>query len=1263
MQIMTITMNTIQIHIIVCVGIFYGMYNSFAQNIGGIINHYTEVKDIDPRCWRKIIVKSSSGFSVGDKVFIIQMQGVLMDTSNTSLYGTVTNYNNVGNSEFGRITGIARDTISLYSSLTQSYSMAGKVQLIRVPEYDNATITSELNCKAWDGTTGGVLVLYARGTVTMKADINVSGMGYRRGVAVSSSNFPSYYVSDYKTHGNLPGYSSARGEGISGQGDMPFLNGRGSAASGGGGGGNHNTGGAGGSNGGCGGNGSYGWVSTNYSGDNKTAQSLGGKTIDYTVHRTLLGGGGGAGHSNQNDLGHGGNGGGIVIVVATSLINTGSYSISADGFAGKESIVDGGGGGGAGGTIYLNITDNPTSTHILSVKGGKGGDNLYTRSDHPPGGGGGGGIVNFAGVQFPSTIQLEGGKSGLSGTTRITYGAKDGCIGQVFENRKIMENTEEDLSVSTIADTSVCKSMPVVLSRQKYMQGQTYRWSPATNLDNIFSANPIATPEKTTTYCVEVTKDFCTIRKCVTITVKEIPEANAGPDKILCPGEKVTIGTNSVSGNTYLWSPPLYLNNPNLAQPNCTPGKSTKYILTVSNRNGCKTFDTVNVFVTNTTNLISNKDTTVCIGTPLQLLASGAITYEWQPQTGLNNATISNPIATPTVTTKYFVTGINGNCSSRDSITVTVVPKPELTLTSNQMICEGQSIELVAKGADTYMWSPKEGLSNHTIANPIASPKKTTVYHVAGKSGNCIVNDSITIVVKGKPLLIIDDTISICEGENAELSVKGADSYIWMPNAGLSSTTIPNPIARPQSTTTYYVSGTKDGCTANDSITVEVREKPKLVTEQNKYIICSGESIQLTLGIADSYSWFPSDGLSRTDIPNPIATPLATTKYYIKGVKNNCEITDSILITVIQKPILTSLINRTMCEGESVQLEISGAENYEWNPSEGLNRTDIFNPIATPTKTTTYYVIGRKEHCESRDSVLITVKEKPQLSISNDTTLCKGESVQLFAEGAESYEWSPKTYLNNPYIPNPICTPNENIIYSVKGIISDCYVEKSITINTKERIPLPFIISGSDTAKYNPGSEVLLTVTLPSGIDSAKFTIQYDNCCVSFIGIDTSVIQNLTVSSTNDSVTVIVRIPDKSGGKVLPRFKVTLPPDGRLKENFKITNIVYTLPCSVAESINAEINYNPTCAWDIRGVFGSEKFDIVTSGEQAILWTGLGGKTSISIYDMTGQAVWKTENTYPSSSEIEISLPELSGGVYILRAANYVWKKDVVMVR
>jgi hypothetical protein len=294
---------------------------------------------------------------------------------------------------------------------------------------------------------------------------------------------------------------------------------------------------------------------------------------------------------------------------------------------------------------------------------------------------------------------------------------------------------------------------------------------------------------------------------------------------------------------------------------------------------------------------------------------------------------------------------------NRDSVKITVEPPPVVTTNNSLAICEGNSVQLNTTGASTYSWSPTTGLSNPGIGNPLASPIVSTRYTVRGTSANgCTAQDVVDIAVNPKPTITKSSDAALCLGTSIRLAAGGGVSYSWSPAATLDNASSASPMASPSSTTKYFVTVTDaNACTKVDSVNITVNSKPS-ITKSNDTTICSGTSVLLMAGGGVSYSWSPGATLNNVTVSNPMATPLATTKYYATVTNNGCTNIDSITITVDPKPTITKSPDAIICVGTSLQLNAGGGVSYSWSPATTLDNASSPNPIATPLSTTKYFV-------------------------------------------------------------------------------------------------------------------------------------------------------------------------------------------------------------------------------------------------------------------------------------------------------------------
>ncbi|MEP7239068.1 MAG: LamG domain-containing protein, partial [Ferruginibacter sp.] len=415
--------------------------------ISNIINDYTPLLGLNP-CDNKLTVEDGTKFNIGDTVLLIQMKGAIIDSTNTSAFGTITDYKNSGNYEFNYVKAKSGNIIEIKNKLTRQYDIpAGKVQLIRAPYYTDINVSDTLTCLPWDGNKGGVLVFNVQNTLTLNADLNVSGKGFKGGLGYNPGNATlSCFQNNYFYPANTI-QATYKGESISSVSNN-IICGKGNLAGGGGGGAGHNSGGGGGGNAGIGGFGGY--QLDNCGSAPFDNRGIGGRQLTYSTasNRVFMGSGGGAGHADNpgNVPPAGGNGAGIIIISADK-IQSNSKKIIANGDKGLACSVpsspdchDAMGGGGAGGTILLSVNQYLDNS-IVENKGGKGADvvsgNISIAGRIGPGGGGAGGLAFLKAASLPAnlTIVNTGGLNGvLTQDANNPWGATPGAAGQNLFN-------------------------------------------------------------------------------------------------------------------------------------------------------------------------------------------------------------------------------------------------------------------------------------------------------------------------------------------------------------------------------------------------------------------------------------------------------------------------------------------------------------------------------------------------------------------------------------------------------------------------------------------------------------------------------------------------------------------------------------------------------------------------------------------------------------------------------------------------------------
>lgn len=305
--------------------------------------------------------------------------------------------------------------------------------------------------------------------------------------------------------------------------------------------------------------------------------------------------------------------------------------------------------------------------------------------------------------------------------------------------------------------------------------GATYVWAPNPSLSNTTIANPVASPLSSTSYFLTATDiNGCILRDTVHITVVDFPIADAGDDRTICKGDRITL---SGSGGTHhFWSPNVNISFPHTATPTVFPSSSQHYILEARNVCGSD-FDTVFINVIEVNATVSN-DTIICPGMSAFLSADGGISYFWTPGGMVNDLHAQNVIATPNAPTNFqvIVTDENG-CKDTAHVFVDMHPSKKISAGQDIIIEFGDVAELFATGdiSGQLLWTPSNSLSCNTCVNPISSPDESTKYTLTLVDENrCKFEDTVWVYIPGR--IWIPNTFTPNGDKNNEIfRPKGVD--------------------------------------------------------------------------------------------------------------------------------------------------------------------------------------------------------------------------------------------------------------------------------------------------------------------------------------------------------------------------------------------------------------------------------------------------------------------------------------------------------
>ena len=455
--------------------------------------------------------------------------------------------------------------------------------------------------------------------------------------------------------------------------------------------------------------------------------------------------------------------------------------------------------------------------------------------------------------------------------------------------------------------------------------------------------DPIASPNATTTYSVELDFMGCPVGASATVEILDPFFGQPAPQ--ICFGESIVLNTQPDPNATYVWNGGTLVNDPS-PQPTVSPTETTTYTVVVDN-GACSITETVTISVIADYDLTVSENSTVCNDGPVTLVANAvdtngdnvAGTFAWT----LNGDPIANTNGTfevnpPVGINTYEVSFTdNANCNTLSgTIVVEVLEAPAFEPPAITEICPGENVVLnqVSDNNSDYSWT---GGIVSSDPQPTVAPTETTVYYLDATNGVCSITDSVVITVFNNYTLMPVD-VNLCEGDPSMVSISAnaefADgtpvegTYTWTDsNGNVIGNGNPIDVDASLGENVYMVEFVDaNNCgTLNDMVIVTVNEIPDLQTliattgEDNMQLdtLMEGQTFTLValpnlVGGTYTFTDFVTGDTSvnvnnitliAPDVPgnDPFTNILAT--YQVTYVENGCEITVPLEILVENNPV------------------------------------------------------------------------------------------------------------------------------------------------------------------------------------------------------------------------------------------------------------------------------------------------------------------------------------------------------------------------
>lgn len=717
-------------------------------------------------------------------------------------------------------------------------------------------------------------------------------------------------------------------------------------------------------------------------------------------------------------------------------------------------------------------------------------------------------------------------------TTEITLLVDDGCG---LLDKTVVVYFFPDPKV-TISDTTICSNGQVKLIPLleygsgafntpvwKTLDGQTlttapfFSFSPATDIDVVVEV---------TDTCGQVARDTAKVNLFAELSLDDMENT------AICEGDSTLLvavaqGAGQIK---YIWKD----GDGNVVgnELSIKVGPTTTTIYTVAVTDTCKTLTqnvTVNVTPKNLAiTSISASPVPVCKGGEVTMTAEaegGTGVYQFDWSNGMAGAQIILNLEDTTT----FILTVSDGCSTVDTtIEVPIYPPLLLNAVPDTILCAGESVsfKMTPSGGNgnyvEFTWTNAGGdIVGNDLIYSIVPPVGVHDFVALVKDGcGFLASDPTSVTVKPRPVINAGTSVEICEGDslflNGSVDLSQGCTYQWGPVQGLSDPHILTPMVKPSVTTIYTLSATCDGCEGlSDVVTITVRPRPKAIIAVADLYFCAQSGGVMIPGAGTggtpplTYQWTPTVGLSDATIPTPVANPPQDTTYklVVTDALGCVSDTASVHIDILAIPKADAGPDIELCADEAGDTLRGGAVGglvdsyeYHWSPATGLNATDVRNPFARPTVTTTYTlkVISKPDNCASVNVddlsiVTVFVNPRPQVNAGQNVTLCIGESVQIgnFASGAGpgyTYVWTPSIGLSDTSVAQPTAQPNQTVTYFVVVKSNGCVSAASpvtITVN-----PAP-TVAVEEVADICPGQSVQLHSSVTGGLPGAAYTYSW----------------------------------------------------------------------------------------------------------------------------------------------------------------------------
>ncbi len=651
-----------------------------------------------------------------------------------------------------------------------------------------------------------------------------------------------------------------------------------------------------------------------------------------------------------------------------------------------------------------------------------------------------------------------------AGTYKVIKSPRDQqCTGTATSQPVEVKFTNPPSAVIGQSKNAICEGESLALTTAEN-DDYIYEWRHDSNL--LSETSSMLSVKEAGSYLLKVRDKVTGCTASASTEVKKEQVSVDLPAQIsVLRGQSVTLlpDVKSLLSVSYVWSPPIGLSDPAIAQPVAKPNQTISYLVKVVTDNGCTASDSIRVLVIDCSlpplpiivqNGAAVQRVEFCSERPviLQIDEPGDWAYQWKLDgidiSGGNDKNLkAAQIGNYSVIRKFKKSDLCAMSSVSQAVELVVGAPPVIgVMETYNGLCQGQQVEISTSqnASYSYRWLFENSKVVGTEAKIFVDEIGKYQLIVTNEKNGCTARDSTTVKLDTSriptPIVLQNglfaQTVEFCSGSSVRLEVQSPGDWVYqwylnggeIPGAKDANLTLGEmgnyTVAR-----SFKDEGHCAGPALSESVELILGKTPSAIIAKSTEILCNGEVLELQAEENVSYIYEWSFNAKRI-IETGSSISIRQGGLYDLLVRNKlsgCSARDSTI--VFEEKIGVTLPNQLIVRrGESTVLDPMVTSStqpvtYLWSPSAGLNDPNALRPITSPAQTINYILLATTPGgCTATDTIEVIAVDRVYIP---DAFSPNGDGINdllMMPNGKELIEniriydrWGSIVYFSNSY--------------------------------------------------------------------------------------------------------------------------------------------------------------------------------------------------------------------------------------------------------